>query len=263
MSKRRRLNPSNKFVMLERWFWRCPAWQALPHPARSLYIELELLYCGTNNGDISLGVRKAAELLGCSINHTTKMFSELEAKGFIRAAQRGSFNWKTGRATTWILTRYEYHGKPPTTDFMRYHAVSARPTGQTIEIPGLPQKQNAVSPRASDGLTRKDRDDGRPPPTVSPRETVSADSGVATVSPRETGIVYHSLPQTERAPRGSTQAKEEWLRAHLADGSLTVQAVASELGIPPEQVEPIAAGKITLGNQSWRKLAELVARRTK
>ena len=68
MSKRRRVNPSNKFVMIERWLWRCPAWQALDL-ARSLYIELEMLYCGTDNGEIPLGVRKATELLGCSFNH--------------------------------------------------------------------------------------------------------------------------------------------------------------------------------------------------
>jgi hypothetical protein len=63
MSKRRRTNPNNKFVMLERWFWRCPAWQALSHPARSLYVELELLYSGSNNGGLFLSIRDAAKLL--------------------------------------------------------------------------------------------------------------------------------------------------------------------------------------------------------
>jgi hypothetical protein len=65
--------PNNKFVMIERWFWRTPAWNALPHAARSLYVEIEMLYTGSNNGEIALGVRKAAELISCSINYTRKM----------------------------------------------------------------------------------------------------------------------------------------------------------------------------------------------
>ena len=82
MSKRRRTIPNNTFVMIARWFWRCPAWQALPHPARSLYIELEMLFDGKgNNGDLQMGVRRAMRLIGCSFNFTRKMFAELETRG--------------------------------------------------------------------------------------------------------------------------------------------------------------------------------------
>ena len=88
MSKRRRTNPNNKFVMLERWFLATPAWQALPHAARSLYVELELEYKGPescNNGKIKLSVRQAAERLSCSINFASKMFAELEARASSRS----------------------------------------------------------------------------------------------------------------------------------------------------------------------------------
>jgi hypothetical protein len=170
MSKRRRANPSNKFVMLERWFCRCPAWRVLPHAARSLYIELELLYCGTNNGEIRLGVRKAMELLGCSFNHVRKMFAELEAKGFVRVAQRGAFNWKSGHATTWILTKHDYQGKPATSDFMRWQP---------------PEKQKTDAHRASDGRTQSVRDQPWNRPTDAHRASVKADSA----SPRTHQVI--------------------------------------------------------------------------
>jgi len=137
MSKRRRTNPNNKFVMIERWFWRCPAWQALPHAARSLYIELEMRFTGQNNGDLELSVRRAMELIGCSYNYTSKMFGQLEDKGFIKARQRGSFTWKARHSTMWILTLHEYLGRDPTKDFMKWQP---------------PKKQNTDSPQESEAL---------------------------------------------------------------------------------------------------------------
>jgi hypothetical protein len=268
MSKRRRTNPNNKFVMLERWFWRCPAWQALPHPARSLYCELELLYDGKNNGDIGLGVRRASELLDCSINHVRKMFAELEDKGFTAAVQRGAFAWKSRHTTTWRLTRYECKGKPSTSEFMRW-----RPS----------ERQKSVSPRDTDGITTRCRDGAETPPTVSPRDTVKADSGGSTVSPRDTQYSIPPTPlsktkpkralvrtapptasphaQVSFAPKGNRQAKADWLRSHLEAGTLTTEAVARALEIEPGQVAPIAAGKVELAGTSWRKLGALVGAR--
>jgi hypothetical protein len=146
MSKRRRTNPNNKFVMIERWFWRCPAWQALPHAARSLYIELELRFTGQNNGDIELSVRKAMELIGCSFNFTSKMFRQLEDKGFIKARQRGSFGWKARHSTTWILTLHEYLGRTPTKNFMDWKP----PQKQTRTL----RKSPTDSPRESEALQK-------------------------------------------------------------------------------------------------------------
>jgi hypothetical protein len=185
VSKRRRTNPNNKFVMLERWFWRCPAWQALPHPARSLYLELEMLYTGNNNGAIEMGVRKAARLLGCSINLARKMFAELEEKGFAKPNQRGSFSWKARHETTWILTLHEYAGRPGSKDFMQW-----KPT----------EKQNTVSPRDTDGITRRYPGALRTLPTVSRGDTVRGDSDPLTVSPGDTSSSIPPVPRSEPEP---------------------------------------------------------------
>jgi hypothetical protein len=206
MSKRRRTNPNNKFVMLERWFWRCPAWQALPHPARSLYIELELLFTGNNNGDIGLGVRKAMELIGCSFNFTRKMFAELEEKGFARPAQRGAFSWKSRHTTTWILTRYECKGKPATSEFMRW-----RP----------PEKQKSDSPRASDGRSTRVRGDPKVPLTDAPQESVKADFDPLSDAPQESLYSIPPIPFSKTAPKRTlTQAAPPSAGPHAQKASL-------------------------------------------
>jgi hypothetical protein len=123
MSKRRRTNPNNKFVMLERWFWRCPAWQALPHPARSLYIELEMLFTGSNNGELYLSTRDAAKLLRTGVRQARSAFHHLEAGGFIRATRKGSRTRRGEQrlATTWCLTKHpdDVSSKPATSEFMK------------------------------------------------------------------------------------------------------------------------------------------------
>ena len=157
--------------MLERWFWRCPAWQALPHPARSLYIELEMLYDGQNNGSIEMGVRKAMRLLRSSVNFTRKMFTELEEKGFVKPNQRGSFSWKSRHETTWILTRYQLKDKRATSEYTRW-----RPA----------EKQNPVSLGDTDGIPGRYRGAPKAPVTVSPGDIVKPDSDPLTVSPGDT-----------------------------------------------------------------------------
>jgi hypothetical protein len=214
MSKRRRTNPGNKFVMLERWFWRCPAWQALPHPARSLYVELEMLFDGQNNGSLEMGIRRAMTLLGCSFNFTRKMFAELEDKGFVKPNQRGSFSWKGGRETTWILTKHELKGQPPTAEYARWQPS---------------KKQNPDSPRASDGRSRRVREVSETPLTDAPQESVETDSDPFTDAPGESSS---SIPP---ASNKSERAKPE--TAPLSAAPCTLAAHA-DLRPPPRTGGP-------------------------
>jgi hypothetical protein len=196
MSKRRRTNPNNKFVMLERWFWRCPAWQALPHAARSLYIELEMRFTGQNNGDIELSVRRAMELIGCSYNYTSKMFGQLEDKGFIKARQRGSFSWKARHSTMWILTLHEYLGREPTKDFMKW-----QPPKQNT---GSPKKQKPDSPQESDGLSARVRGASNCSVTDSPQESEKAKIAPPSDSPQESVLIYQGIDPEKSEPLSET-----------------------------------------------------------
>lgn len=106
-----------RFVKLEHWMLKTPAWQSLPPAPRALYLELAQRYNGSNNGEISMSVRESARLLHVAKDTATKAFRELEYKGFIKCNQCGSFNWKAGKATTWILTEHALPGEFATKEF--------------------------------------------------------------------------------------------------------------------------------------------------
>jgi hypothetical protein len=187
MSKRRRTNPNNKFVMLERWFWRCPAWQALPHPARSLYVELEMLYTGTNNGELFLSIRDAAMLLRTGARQARTAFQALEAGGFIRTTRKGSRTRRGEKrlASCWRLTKHadDVSGAPATSEFM------------------TPRKNPTVSPQDTDrvptghGAPKNDRQKA---PDRVPTGHAQADFEAPTVSPEDTHLIYqHRAPENQ------------------------------------------------------------------
>lgn len=113
----------DKHIRLYRRALDSAAYLALSSGARALLIELTKLYNGSNNGRIALGVRLAATLLGCGKTKIVALFDELIAKGFIKAAGKGTFNSKGGHASEWTLTDYPTIGQPatpPTRDYLRW-----------------------------------------------------------------------------------------------------------------------------------------------
>lgn len=109
-----------KHVRLHEWMLASLAYRSLSCHARCLLTELKRLYNGDNNGRLHLSVRKAADLLGASKDTSQKAFRELQCRGFIRARQVGTFGWKQGKATTWILEEFPLDGQLPTKSFMRW-----------------------------------------------------------------------------------------------------------------------------------------------
>jgi hypothetical protein len=109
-----------KHVRLHRWLLRSAAWHSLSLAARCALIELYDLFNGENNGQIFLGAREAAKRLGTGKDRALNALHQLEQRGFIRARRRGDFQWKTGMATQWILTEFDFAGQPATKDFMRW-----------------------------------------------------------------------------------------------------------------------------------------------
>ncbi len=115
-------NSYEKYVQLHGWLLDSAAYQELNCYARSLLVELLRIYNGSNNGEIGLSVRRAAQRLKCSNDTASKYFKQLVSLGFIKEHEKGSFHRKSGHATTWVLTMREYNGQPPTKEFMRYKA---------------------------------------------------------------------------------------------------------------------------------------------
>lgn len=118
--QRGRSRKGERFVKLDHWLLKTPAWQALGPVARAIYVELAQRYNGFNNGEIALSVRDAARLVHVAKDTASKAFRELEDKGFVIRVVCGSFNWKLRHATTWELTAYAKGDTPPSKQFARW-----------------------------------------------------------------------------------------------------------------------------------------------
>jgi hypothetical protein len=92
------------FVMFDHRILDSPAWIDLGGTAAKLLLYLARLHNGTNNGDLFLAERAAADAIGVRRGAAAAAFDELEAHGFIAATQRGAFTVKVKLATSWRLT---------------------------------------------------------------------------------------------------------------------------------------------------------------
>jgi biotin operon repressor len=112
------------FIALERYLIASPAWQSLSPVGRCAFLELLLIYNGSNNGRIALSARTLAKRLRISRATATRAIEQLEDRGFIETTRRGGFNLKTGvrRATEWRLTMYTCNiaGERPSKNFMKW-----------------------------------------------------------------------------------------------------------------------------------------------
>ncbi|MEM8650077.1 MAG: hypothetical protein AAGF54_06065 [Pseudomonadota bacterium] len=142
-----------RFVQLSFWLMDSLAWQSLSMNARCLYIELKRRFNGTNNGNISLSHREAARLLNLTTKPVTKAFKELEEKGFVYPAIKGSFDWKvnakgSGRATRWLLTEHPQNfpeeALTATKDFMKWK--SEKKNSRSDKIPPLVGDCTTIKP---------------------------------------------------------------------------------------------------------------------
>jgi len=99
-----RLQP---FVPLLKETLDCPAWRAISHGARSLYIALKRRYNRdfNNNGRLYLSQRNAAEEIGSDQKQVARWFRELQHYGFVVMTSAGYLGVDgQGRAPSWRLT---------------------------------------------------------------------------------------------------------------------------------------------------------------
>lgn len=88
------MSPPHRFVRLEFYLLKSPAWLTMSPAAKALYIEINQRYNGINNGTISYAVREAAEI-GLTRSRAARGFDELRDRGFLKVARDASFNTKT------------------------------------------------------------------------------------------------------------------------------------------------------------------------
>jgi hypothetical protein len=109
-----------RFTRVFHWLTETPAWRSLGAVPRALYLELAQRYNGSNNGEISMSVREAKDLVHVAKDTAMRAFRELQQKGFIRCRMSGSFNYKLRHASTWILTEHDMGDERATKDFARW-----------------------------------------------------------------------------------------------------------------------------------------------
>jgi hypothetical protein len=120
MSRRRRYRKGRgaadeQFFGLSYPMARSLAFRLLSGPALKVFIEVRTRFNGGNNGDLSLSLDEAAQLLRIGKGTAQRAFSELEDKGFLRLMRRGQ--WIGRLATTWRTTDKGCKGELPTNDW--------------------------------------------------------------------------------------------------------------------------------------------------
>ena len=96
---------------------RSDAWRSLNGNALKVYFELRTRFNGYNNGQLSLSLKKGAELLGMSQSSVQRALKELEEKGFIKLQKQGM--WYGRRASEYAVTDRQLNGVLPTNDWRR------------------------------------------------------------------------------------------------------------------------------------------------
>lgn len=133
------------FVPLFKATLASPAWRAMSHGARSLYVSLKARYNFVlhNNGRIFLSQRTASQQIGSSYTEIARWFRELQHYGFIVQTKGGSLGLNgKGTAPHWRLTECGYMKDPPTRDFERWDGTKFK---DCVSRRRRSKKQNPVA----------------------------------------------------------------------------------------------------------------------
>ena len=130
--KSREKHIQGKFVALPNWMADTPAWHSLNPNARCVWFELMRRWKGphgSNNGDLYLSSREAADFLNIGKGSAQRAFHELQDRGFIRITRPAGFEWRDGRrqrvAPRYAVTHEPVGGAPATKEFLTWQPLPA------------------------------------------------------------------------------------------------------------------------------------------
>jgi hypothetical protein len=136
------------FVPLFKSTMKTPAWRAMSHGAKSLYVALKCRYHTRLQNAVYLSARVAAKELGSHKDYITRWHRELQYYGFTVMVRPGHLGVEgKGKAAHLRLTECWHAGEPPTRDFERWNGIKFR----------YHKKQN-VAPRAKGSGVPQTRD---------------------------------------------------------------------------------------------------------
>jgi len=110
-------------VRMDHSVFYSPAYRALSHAARAMLLEVVGLYNGKNNGELFLGARDAAKLLGVADPQTAlDALKELREHGLLAVSTPGHFHIKERHATSYRLTFLPTPGRASTLEYRSWKA---------------------------------------------------------------------------------------------------------------------------------------------
>jgi hypothetical protein len=115
------------FVALFKSTMKTPAWRAMSHGARSLYVALKSRHNTKLQNAVYLSARVAAKELGSHKDYITRWHRELQHYSFTVIITPGHLGVEgKGKAAHLRLTECWYQGQPPTRDFERWDGTKFR-----------------------------------------------------------------------------------------------------------------------------------------
>lgn len=201
-------NVTSRFVRLDYRILTSNAYRALSPNARSLLVEVAMLYNGDNNGSLYLGVRDAAHRLGVAdLTAASRAFDDLMALGFLQMTQDAHFAIKAGetsRARCWRLTWLPGPGrKLASWDFLEREPAPKTPSRKRMER-GLRALKAYRQARAADQFPVLDCE------TIPANSANPTGSAVAESNTTNAGI-GGNLP-IHRIPKSNTHLATPWVR---------------------------------------------------
>ena len=133
------------FVPLLKDTLASPAWRAMSHGAKALYVALKCRYNSGqhNNGRVFVSQRTASQEIGSSYAEIARWFRELQYYGFLVQTKGGSLGLNgKGTAPHWRLTECGYMNDPPTRDFARWDGTKFK---DCVSRRRRPKTQNPVA----------------------------------------------------------------------------------------------------------------------
>lgn len=104
------------------WMMKSEAFKQLKASEVRVLLELYSLYNGRNNGYLFLSCREAARRCRISKDTASKSFQKLTSLGFISRRAHYPENYYLREANHWVLSEFEFNGRPATKDFMRWES---------------------------------------------------------------------------------------------------------------------------------------------
>jgi DNA-binding transcriptional regulator YhcF (GntR family) len=126
-----------QFVQLWHWVLKTPAYRHMSPGAKAAYVQIRMVYNGSNNGALGLSIRILASDLNMSPAAAARFLTELEEHGFVIRQRQSSFNQKR-LATEWALTevRNDVTSELPSKAFLRW-----QPSGVKQQASAVPSRK--------------------------------------------------------------------------------------------------------------------------